>query len=179
MRPFPFSTFKPQHTPMIRALHLLLCLSITIHAVAQEPDPPAMIKSEAVELKAASTAAPGITATGDFDAPPSHPECSAKKDGALDCTAGLVLKGIRAHMVAPTMDLKTYGEYPVTVTFVVNQFGDMKDVRVDHSADADLAKRIVVAMYDMPKFEPAHKADAATGSTVEVVYHYADLFEEE
>ncbi|MEZ4805906.1 MAG: hypothetical protein R2815_00335 [Flavobacteriales bacterium] len=164
---------------MLRTITLSICFFVAVMASAQEPASPVQVTSAPIEMQAVAEAAVGITATGDHDTPPSHPQCSDRKDGALDCTADLVLAGIRQHMEAPTMDLKTYGEYPVTVTFVVNRFGDMKDVRVDHSAEADLAKRIVVAVYDMPKFTPAVKAGAATGSTIQVVYRYADLFDQE
>jgi len=65
---------------------------------------------------------------------------------------------------------KSSSTAPVVVTFVINQLGDMKDIRVEHNRTSDLSKKMIVALYALPKFTPATKGGSNVGTSVKVTY---------
>jgi hypothetical protein len=69
--------------------------------------------------------------------------------------------------------------HPVSISFAINQFGDMKDIRVEHTGSSDLPKKVIVALYALPKFIPAKMDGASVATTVSITYPYDALFAEE
>ncbi|MBK6946168.1 MAG: hypothetical protein IPH21_16100 [Flavobacteriales bacterium] len=169
---------------MIREFASILLLSSTGLCWAQQPTTPTIVKSDGVEMQAIKAepapdmviAAP--SATGEFDTPPSHPDCAkAEGQACLDRTSSLILTKLKTSMGVPSQDLATHGNKVVSISFGINQFGDMKDIRVQEQVgDKDLYQKIMVALYDLPKFTPAMKDGATTGATMHINYTYADLF---
>jgi len=142
------------------------------------------VKSEGIEMQAITPdptpdmAIAPPSAAGDFDTPPSHPDCAkAEGQACLDRTSALVLIKIKESMGAPSQDLAIHGNDVVSISFGINQFGDMKDIRVQELVgDKELYQKIMVALYDLPKFTPAMKDESAVGATMHINYRYADLF---
>lgn len=171
---------------MIRHCLLPILAFITSVLYAQvETGTPKIVRSEGIEMKAINLE-PAVdqevappNSTGDFDTPPCHPDCAkAEGQACLDKTSSLVLAKLKGAMGTPVADLATHGNSPVSVSFAINQFGDMKDIRVQELVgDKELYQKIMVALYDLPKFAPAIKDGAATGATMHLNYRYADLFE--
>lgn len=161
---------------------LLLFVSISI-ASAQESDTPTVVKSDALELKAVEERPAGVIilspakAKGDHDVPPLHPECSEQKgQDALDCTADRIKRLIREKLGEPKLDLEQWGSSVVGLDISINQFGEVKDIKVDHSGDDQLSRQVIIALYDLPKFVPATKDGAAVNSGMVVNYRYEDLY---
>jgi hypothetical protein len=161
----------------------LLALALPYAAMAQETKEPTVVKSGAVEMKAVDERPAGVIilspamAKGDFDVAPSHPSCEKMKgQEQLDCTAAEVKKVIRSKMKEPALDIKQWGTSAVSIFFTINQYGEVKDVRVDHSGDAELSKHVMVALYDLPRFVPARKAETNVTSSMQVNYRYEELF---
>ena len=169
---------------MLRQIAPILLLCLPGLCWAQEPVTPTVVKSDGVEMKAikaepaSAMAVAPPSATGEFDTPPSHPDCAkAEGQACLDRTSSLILTKLKSSMGAPSQDLATHGDQVVSISFGINQFGDMKDIRVQEQVgDKDLYQKIMVALYDLPKFTPAIKNGAATGATMHINYSYADLF---
>ncbi len=65
---------------------------------------------------------------------------------------------------------------PVLITFAINQFGEMKDIRVEHTGSSDLPKKVIVALYALPRFVPAKKDGASVGTVISLSYPYDALF---
>jgi len=180
--------FIPQTTEsMVRTL-LLFALSLaTCGAFAQEKrsGKSKVVKGEAKELPAAETAPPApppapeptALAVGDFDTPPAPPACAEfAGQERLDCVSEKVLAEVRSKVGKAGLDMKSWGHTPVSITFLVNQFGDMKDIRVEHFGDNELPKKVIVALYGLPKFTPANKGGANVSATIQLTYSYAQLF---
>jgi hypothetical protein len=122
------------------------------------------------------TAPVSVVVSGDHDVAPAPATCVEKQgQPRLNCLSNEVLAAIRAKM-DPADAGKSYPSATVVVTFVINQFGDMKDIRVEHQGTADLSKKVIVALYALPKFTPATKGGSNVGSTVKVTYAYEALF---
>ena len=118
----------------------------------------------------------GVAIVGDHDIAPAPLSC-ADKTGEFrnDCMYHQVLAAIRSKMGAQDPNDGAVA-YPVAISFVVNQFGDLKSIRVDHTGSAELPNKVVMALYDMPTFAPATKAGTNVGSTVTITYPYQSLF---
>lgn len=117
-----------------------------------------------------------VEITGAPDVAPAPSACAEKKGQArLDCLSREVLGAIRAKL-DPSEAGSGPHSYPVIITFVVNQFGDMKDIRVEHTSGSDLPKKVIVALYAMPKFVPAMKGGATIGTSVKLTYPFEALF---
>lgn len=168
---------------MYRHLIASLCIAITSIAVAQEEKPATVVRSGSMEMKAVDERPNSViilspaAAKGDFDVAPAHPECAGKEgQESLDCTAARVRKLIVEKLGEPSLDLEQWGSSAVGIHFSINQFGEVKDIRVDHSGDQQLSKQVIIALYDLPKFDPATNKGTAVNSTMEVNYRYEDLF---
>lgn len=169
---------------MLRHFAPILLLAIPCFCCAQETETPTIIKSDGIEMQAINPdPAPDMaiappSATGEFDTPPSHPDRGkAEGQACLDRTSALILAKLKESMGTPSQDLATHGNDVVSISFGINQFGDMKDIRVQELVgDKNLYQKIMVALYDLPKFTPAMKDGAAAGATMRVNYRYADLF---
>lgn len=166
-----------------RLLSTALGITIALAVFAQET-PASTTKSAPKEMTNLApnesvidgSAKVGVLIVGDHDTAPA-PEACAGKSGELrnDCMYQQVLATIRSEM--GTQDPNDGAvAYPVAISFVVNQFGDLKNIRVDHTGSTDLSNKVVTALYDMPKFAPATKAGANVGSTVTITYPYQSLF---
>ncbi len=169
---------------MTRMLFTGLCLAmLPMLSLAQDDKTTTVVKSGPLEMKAADERPNSViilmpaAATGDFDAVPAHPECTGKKgQESLDCTAALVQALIVEKLEAPTLDMEQWGSSVVGIRFTINQFGEVKDIRVDHSGDRELSQQVILALYDLPKFNAAAKDGQAVNSTMEVNFRYEDLF---
>ena len=152
-------------------------------ATAQEEKPATVVKSGGMEMKAVDERPNSViilspaAAKGDFDKLPFHPECEGKIDQeSLDCSATQIRKLIGEKLGEPSLDLEQWGSSAVGINFTINQFGEVKDIHVDHSGDQDLSKKVIIALYDLPKFNAATKEGKAVNSSMQVNYRYEDLF---
>ncbi len=167
---------------MLKQIFLAACI-LPILAVGQETKEATVVKSGAVEMKAVDERPAGVIilspamAKGDFDVAPAHPTCeNSKGQERLDCTAAEVKKIIRSKMKEPGLDLKQWGTSAVSIMFAVNQYGEVKDVRIDHSGDPELSRNVMVALYDLPRFVPARKGEGNVSANMQVNYRYEELF---
>ena len=167
---------------MIRNFLSFLVMTVTVGLSAQEKATPRIEKSAPVELvnpdaKPTSIAPPtAVTIQGDHDTPPAPQACKEKSGQVLlDCISREVLTAIRAKM-NPADATSGPHAYPVIVMFQVNQYGEMDDVRVEHTGSADLPKKVIVAVYGLPTFVPASKGGVAVGTNVTVTYPFEALF---
>jgi hypothetical protein len=185
-RPSPFITFTA--TPLKQAMHTytitLALLLVAGTTLAQTKTQPQVVRSAPKEMKedvnvlpAAFAEASGLVLTSEVDTPPVHPDCADLKD-PQGCTAQAVLAVLRNHAGKPGLDLKHAGEQPVTVSFLVNKFGEVKDVRVEHPGDPQLSQKAVVAMYDLPKFNAATKGGGRVDAGMRMVVPYGELFKQ-
>lgn len=172
---------------MLRPFLSILIIGGTLGLSAQEKTAPVprIEKSAPVEManpdaKPASIAPPtAVTIQGDHDTPPAPQACKGKSGQVvLDCLSREVLAAIRAKM-DPLDATSSVSPALVVVTFVINQFGDMKDIRVEYNGTSDLSKKVIVALYTLPKFAPATKDGSNVGTSVKVTYPYKALFEAE
>lgn len=120
-----------------------------------------------------------VKVTGEFDVAPAPPACAESEGQArLNCISTEVLAAIRKGS-DPSADRSGPHSYPVLITFVINQYGEMKDIRVEHTGASDLPKKVIVALYALPKFIAARKDGRAVGATVSITYPYEALFSTE
>ncbi|MEO8590506.1 MAG: hypothetical protein ABI432_14110 [Flavobacteriales bacterium] len=170
---------------MARLLHVLFLAGSACAVFGQETTPTSVkvVKSDAMEMKSGDPAptpsAGGATAValGDFTSAPAVKGCGdLKEQPRLDCSAEKVLAAIRGQVGAPALDMKAFGASPVTVTFVVNQFGDVKDIRVEHPGDVALNKAVTLALYGLPRLVPASKGTADVIASLQFKYPYSELF---
>lgn len=116
----------------------------------------------------------GQIITGDFTKPCVHPDCAKGKtaEERTACTATKVLDRIKANLKA---EMPAYLDV-VTVDFDIDVYGDVKTIRANCSAEPELGKAVIVALYGMPKFAPAQKANARAAAHCTFQYPVADLF---
>jgi hypothetical protein len=164
-------------------LFILLC-SAMFQIRAQEEKPVTVVKPGTTEMKAADERPAGViilspaTATGDFDVPPAHPECvEMEGQEMLDCTSKKILELVKQKTETPMLDMEQWGTSHVSINFSIDQFGGVKDTRVEHSTDKDLHKKVILGMYELPNFQPATKDGKSTGSSMQVNYRYEELFQ--
>jgi hypothetical protein len=147
----------------------------TILRAQQPTNPPRVVKSDAKEIKLGEGGKPAVAPaqnamtweiTGAFDIAPAHPECAAAIGDDRDaCTAEQVLKSlqsqgsIKSEAVAMVVD----------VSFTVNEYGEVKDIRIQGIADQAFMQKVIVALYAMPRFAYATKGDAR--SSARCLYH--------
>jgi hypothetical protein len=161
----------------------LVITCIATLATAQGEKPTTVVKSGSLQMKAADEKPINVlilapaTAKGDFDVPPAHPEC-AEREGqeSLDCTSVHIQRSIARQLGEPSLNMEQWGSSVVGVTFNINQYGELKDVRVDHSGDGTLSQQVMLALYDLPKFEAATKDGNTVHSSMQVNYRYEDLY---
>ena len=150
----------------------LITAALTASALfaQQPPTPPNVVKSDAKEMKPSQGGAPVVAPaqdamtwefTGAFDSAPAHTDCAAMVgDERNACTAQRVLQGIRSQgKVDPTAVALV-----VEVSFGVNEYGEVKDIKLHGIADEPFMRKAIVALYAMPKFAYATKADVRIGS---------------
>lgn len=167
----------------MRAPLCLLILSSTLLR-AQEGDKPKVIRSEPVEMAPAgnvvrtsmssTVAADPPMISGDFTESSAHPKCTTTKAVAerTKCTADEVLAHLREHLkAAPHKEAQV-----VSVDFDVDEYGEVKAVRADAAGDPALGQALIAALYGMPKFVPAQKANARAAAHCTFQYPVADLF---
>lgn len=156
---------------MIKNFTSAVLASLTCTLCAQQPAAtPRVVKSEAKELKTGSAGAPALApaqdsitwrCTGAFDVGPAHPECASKASGERDaCTAQQILQGIRNQGTVNPQSLALV----VDVAFGVNEYGEVKDIKIEGIADQRFMQKAIVALSNMPRFAYATKAEARTGS---------------
>lgn len=168
------------HRYLIATL-LTTCLSSI--AMAQEEKPATVVRSGSMEMKAVDERPNSViilspaTAAGDMDKVPYHPDCEGKVgQESLDCSAAEIRQLIAEKLGDPALEMEQWGSSAVGIGFTINQFGEVKDIRVDHSGDQELSKKVIIALYDLPKFIPASKEGKAVNSSMQVNYRYEDLF---
>ncbi|MEO8069224.1 MAG: hypothetical protein ABI599_16110 [Flavobacteriales bacterium] len=156
---------------MQRNFMLALLGSFSCVLCAQQPAaPPKVVKSEAKELKTHGKGAPAAAPTQDtitwqftgaFDVGPAHPECATMPVQERDaCTAQHVLQGILNQGTVDPVSLALV----VEVSFGVNEYGEVKDIKVEGIADQRFMQKTVIAVSNMPRFAYATKAETRTGS---------------
>ncbi|MBP6575215.1 MAG: hypothetical protein KA230_12250 [Flavobacteriales bacterium] len=138
---------------------------------AQQPtNPPRVVKSEPKEIKLEEGGTPAVAPvqnaviweiTGGFDVGPAHPECAtAVGTDRDDCTANRVLKGLQSQgTINPDAVAMV-----VDVSFTVNEYGEVKDIRIQGIADQAFMQKVIVALYAMPRFVYATKGDARSSA---------------
>ncbi len=148
----------------------------------QNGNPPTVVRSAPMEMKsdpnvlpAQYAIAPGLVAVTGVEVLPALPDCDASPERD-DCTAEGILSVLRQHAGKPALDLAHAGDQPVTITFLVNRFGEMKDIRVEHPGDPGLSRMAIVALHDLPKFIAATQGGAKVDATLRFSTGYADLF---
>ena len=160
-------------------LPFILLLPLSITAQKDDDGPVRIDKSEALEMTAPSRDGDKVgTASaieGDFDAMPIHPACAEMpEDQLLDCTMEVVMAHIRARLKYVPEHRTDDGW--LRVTFEVDQYGDAKNVRVEHHGDEKLSKAVLVAMYGLDAFSPAQKDGGRVRSKCNFIYPLGDLF---
>jgi hypothetical protein len=98
--------------------------------------------------------------TGTFDEAPALPG-TQKLAGQqrIDATAAAVLEAVRKRMPSTAAD--EMRSITVSIHFTVDQYGDVKDIRVQHQGEPKLMNTVSVALYEL-RFIPATKDGAAT-----------------
>ena len=120
-----------------------------------------------------------VKVTGEYDVAPAPPACAELAGEARqNCISVEVLAAVRKGLDQNAQASGPHS-HPVLITFVINQFGDMKDIRVEHTGSSDLPKKVIVALYALPKFVPAKKDGSSVGTTVSITYPYEALFSKE
>lgn len=161
---------------MLRSLLIIGLLPLAISSLAQTdvvktPDSPTARTGEIPIIVPVD-----VTVIGDIDVAPAPPACNdTEGQDRSSCIHKEVLAAIRKGMDA-SADRSGPHSHPVMITFVINQFGEMKDIRVEHTGSTELPKKVIVALYALPKFSPARKDGKAVGSTVKITYPYESLF---
>ena len=109
-----------------------------------------------------------VVGQGDPDVAPAPAACAEKiGQPRLDVLPRELLATVRAKIdVADAVSSSSSA--PVVVTFVIDQFGDMKDIRLEHNGRSDLSKKIIVPLHTLPKFAPASKNGSNVGTSVKV-----------
>jgi hypothetical protein len=173
----------PDITAMLRSSTLSALLLLAVGLAAQDtPSNPADSASKPSQLglgEMQTISSKDVQVKGDYDVAPAPPACTELAGEArLNCVSSEVLAAIRKGM---DQDAQAAGphSHPVLISFVINQFGDMKDIRVEHTGSSDLPKKVIVALYALPKFVPAKKNGASVGTTLNITYPYAALFTKE
>jgi hypothetical protein len=173
---------------MRTALLLLSALSY-LTATAQNSPPPKVVKDEAkpMTLQPLPSAAPILDRpgeermtwkfAGDFDVPPAHPKCAELVgEPRKSCTAQEVLTEIKTRLKAVPPATLPPASVRIVVDFDVDQYGDVKRIGVVYAGDQALANQIIVALYGLPKFNPATKEGARAVSHCTFDYSPALLF---
>jgi hypothetical protein len=170
------------HTMKRTALSLIL-VAACVTTMAQEEKQVTVIKPGTVEMKAENERPGGViimspaTASGDFDVPPAHPECAGEEgQDRLECTSDQIFALVKEKVGEPTLDMGEWGTSPVNINFSINQFGEVKDIRVEHSNDTGLQRKVIIALYELPKFNAATKGGKPVTSSMQVNYTYEELF---
>jgi TonB family protein len=79
--------------------------------------------------------------------------CNMYKDGSLErinCSNEKVLSYIKAHLVYPEKDIESANEGTVYVQFVINEEGDVKEVKALNKIGIELEKEAVLVIKNMP-----------------------------
>ena len=146
--------------PLLRTSALIGSLAFIQHASAwsNADHAPAFVPDAALLLEATDTTRSVIT--GDFDQAPAFAS-TQKLSGQerIDATAAAVLDAVRKRMPAPQAE--EVRSITVSIHFTVDQYGDVKDIRVQHQGEPKLMNTVTVALYAL-RFIPATKDGTAT-----------------
>jgi TonB family protein len=82
------------------------------------------------------------------------------------------LRYVYQNVKYPQKDKKIGFEGKVIVSFVVNSLGQIKDVKITHSADADMDKAVIQVIKDSPLWQPGIR----NGIPVNVLYTFPVTF---
>lgn len=142
-----------------------------------------VVKDDAKEMEAETVQELGAADfrymfKGDHDQPLSHPECQDAPAGDReDCTVELILADIKKSVnYDPTMSKPLEKDMDVEISFNVNEFGNVKNIKVQYSGDVRLTQAIIQALYTMPRMSAAQKDGAAVPSSCQIIYPYAAIF---
>jgi hypothetical protein len=169
---------------MLRSLLALLPILFVSNVPAQKD--PALTPSDSLhepkhhgQTEVPTVNSTDVKVTGAFDVAPAPPACAESEGQArLNCISDEVLAATRKGS-DPSADRSGPHSYPVLITFVINQYGEMKDIRVEHTGASELPKKVIVALYALPKFIAARKDGKAVGATVSITYPFEALFSTE
>jgi len=98
--------------------------------------------------------------TGTFDEAPALPTTKQLAgQERIDATSDAVLNAVRERM--PAIPADENRSITISIHFTVDQYGDVKDIRVQHQGEPKLMNTVSVALYEL-RFMPATKDGAAT-----------------
>lgn len=126
-----------------------------------------------------STAEKKVEISGEFDLPFAHPECNLDDPvERKDCSTQQLIKDIRKNL---TYDPSKGGkpvesDKAVDIRFSVNQFGNIKSIRVVYTGDKQISQSIIQALYSVPKMLPARKGGSAVPCAVDMSIPYESIF---
>ena len=118
---------------------------------------------------------------GDNDENLSHPLCSGSPQGDReDCTVEVLLSEIQKSLTyKPTEENRPLEkDVSVEISFMVNEFGNIKNIKVQYSGDSRLKQAIIQALYSIPRMSPAMKDGAPAPSECMIIYPYDAIFGE-
>ncbi len=87
------------------------------------------------------------------DVYPCFEGCSMFKNGSMErinCSNERVLSYVKAHLIYPERDIESSNEGTIYVQFVVNEDGDIKEVKALNKLGIDLEKAAVDVVKNMP-----------------------------
>ncbi|MCB0770531.1 MAG: hypothetical protein KDC00_09010 [Flavobacteriales bacterium] len=164
---------------MTRLLLLAFSLVLTVGLDAQDGTSPTGKDGEVTPTRNGTEGIKNVLVSGSYDIAPAPPSCAdTEGDGRLNCLSTEVLAAVRKRMDQGAQASGPHAR-PVSISFAIDQFGDMKDIRVEHTGSSELPKKVIVALYALPKFIPAKKDGASVGTTVSISYPYEALFVED
>lgn len=162
----------------------IICVGLFATALSAQEPVMRIEKSVPVEMQAdpkktapsATVQQMNVVVSGTPDVVPAPAACKEKtKQDRLDCMHGEVLTALRAKLTEADAGAGPLGS-PVVISFAINEYGEMKDIHVDNASSPDLPKKVIVALYAMPKFAPAEKDGKTIGTKVTVSYPFDALF---
>ncbi len=116
---------------------------------------------------------------GDFDTQFAHPDCSEPEgDEQEGCTTKALIEAIKNNLnYNPEEGNKPVEkDKAVDISFSINQYGNVKSIRVDYTGDPRISQSIIQALYAVPRMIPAHKDGKAVPSSCELSLPYETLF---
>ena len=166
---------------MKKILYILSC--VLFATVAHGQVEMKEVKDEAKEMK--SKAPAQLEATdyryvfkGDVDKTLAHPDCDDAQGGEReDCTVELILADIKKSLnYDASMSKPLEKDLDVEIGFSVNEFGNVKNIKVQYSGDVRLTQAIIQALYSIPRMSAAEKEGVAVPSSCQITYPYAAIF---
>ena len=153
----PYFSAMAKLLPSLFSCVLLCSLALVSDASAATTRPLDRASAGPVETSGDTTRS---VVTGTFDEAPALPS-TQKLAGQqrIDATAAAVLEAVRKRMPSTAAD--EMRSITVSIHFTVDQYGDVKDIRVQHQGEPKLMNTVSVALYEL-RFIPATKDGVAT-----------------